>query len=144
MRFALKNAFDLLLVRDHHEISLLISSDFKRINYPLWNHQTTYSFLMISGGWKLINSLNIKTEIWRRSVSGQTASLLDWFNPFVPKVTFLDPLKTLENLTVFWCFQGVEKGCIGNKWVKVLYLEYFTQENTFTRCNPECMVYLFI
>ena len=23
-----------------------------------------------------------------------------------------------EPLTVFWCFQGVEKGCIGNKWVK--------------------------
>ena len=28
------------------------------------------------------------------------------------------PLKTLENLTVFWCFQGVDKGCIGNEWVK--------------------------
>ena len=23
-------------------------------------------------------------------------------------------------LTVFWCFQGVEKGCIGNKWVNDL------------------------
>ena len=21
-------------------------------------------------------------------------------------------------LAVFWCFQGVEKGCIGNKWVE--------------------------
>ena len=31
---------------------------------------------------------------------------------------FLDSLKTSENLTVFWCFQGVEKGYIGNKWVK--------------------------
>ena len=29
---------------------------------------------------------------------------------------FLYPLKTLENLTVF-CFQGVEKGFMGNKWV---------------------------
>ena len=27
-------------------------------------------------------------------------------------------LKHLKNLTVFWCFQGVEKGCIGNGWVK--------------------------
>ena len=24
---------------------------------------------------------------------------------------------SLENLTDFWCFQGVEKGCIGSKWV---------------------------
>ena len=26
-------------------------------------------------------------------------------------------LKTSENYMVFWCFLGVEKGCIGNKWV---------------------------
>ena len=31
--------------------------------------------------------------------------------PFVPNAPFLYPLKT------FWCFQGVEKGCIGNEWV---------------------------
>ena len=28
---------------------------------------------------------------------------------------FLYPLKTSENLSVFWYFQGVEKGCAGNK-----------------------------
>ena len=39
-------------------------------------------------------------------------------NPFSPNVPFLYPLKTSENLNVFWYFQGVEKGCIGNKWVK--------------------------
>ena len=32
-------------------------------------------------------------------------------NPFVPNSPFLYRLKTSENLTVFWCFQGVEKGC---------------------------------
>ena len=42
-------------------------------------------------------------------------------NPFVPNVPFLYLLKTSENLTVFGCFQGVEKGCIGNKWVKLHY-----------------------
>ena len=42
-----------------------------------------------------------------------------FLNPFVPNATFFYPLKTSENLTVFWCFQGVEKGCIGNKWVTV-------------------------
>ena len=44
-------------------------------------------------------------------------------NPFVPSAPFLYPRKTLENLTVSRCFQGLEKGCIGNKWVK--FVEIF-------------------
>ena len=44
------------------------------------------------------------------------------FNPFVSNEPFLHSLKTLKNREVFWCFQGVEKGCIGNKWVKSLEL----------------------
>ena len=41
------------------------------------------------------------------------------FDPFVPNVQFLYSLKTSEKLTVFWYFQGLEKGCIGtNEWVK--------------------------
>ena len=36
----------------------------------------------------------------------------------IRKPSFLYPMKTLENLTVFWYFQGEEKGCIGNEWVK--------------------------
>ena len=40
------------------------------------------------------------------------------FNPSLPSAPFLYPIKT-ENLTVFRCFHGVEKGCIGEKWVKV-------------------------
>ena len=40
------------------------------------------------------------------------------FNPFVPNASFLYPLKTSENPTVFWCFQGLEKGYIGKEWVK--------------------------
>ena len=47
---------------------------------------------------------------WRRS---------DVFNLFVPNAPFLFPLKALENHEVSWCFQGVEKGCIENKWVNV-------------------------
>ena len=42
---------------------------------------------------------------------------LTYIKPFVPNATFLYPLKTSESLTVFWCFQWVEKGCIGNEWV---------------------------
>ena len=39
-------------------------------------------------------------------------------NPFVPYAPFLDPLKTSENRKVF-CFHVLEKGCIGNEWVKL-------------------------
>ena len=38
--------------------------------------------------------------------------------PSVPGVPLLYPLKTSGNLTVFWFFQWLEKGCIGNEWVK--------------------------
>ena len=31
------------------------------------------------------------------------------FNPFVPNLPFLYPLKTSENLTVSWCVQDVER-----------------------------------
>ena len=53
-------------------------------------------------------------------------------NEFVPNTPFLYPSKTSENRKVFWFFQGVEKECIGNKWVKytslllhTLYLTHF-------------------
>ena len=46
------------------------------------------------------------------------ANELYLFNLFVSNAPFLYPLKT-ENLTVFWCFQGIEKGCIEKKWVKM-------------------------
>ena len=36
----------------------------------------------------------------------------DVFNQFVPRAPFLYPLKTLENLNVFWCFQGVGEECL--------------------------------
>ena len=53
-------------------------------------------------------------------------------NPCVPIVLFLYPPKTSENRKVFWCFQGVEKGCIANEWVKVMkllerHLQLFTK-----------------
>ena len=35
-------------------------------------------------------------------------------NPFVPNAPFFCPLKTSENLTVFWCVQEAEKACTGN------------------------------
>ena len=43
--------------------------------------------------------------------------IMYWLNPFVPNAPFFYSLKTSENPKVFWCFQGVEKGCIGNEWL---------------------------
>ena len=72
-------------------------------------------------------------------------------NPFIPNASFLYPLKTAENRKYFWCFQGVQKECIGNEWVKVLWFSqahkylwiksklFFTIE-IYIRIN----VYLFI
>ena len=40
------------------------------------------------------------------------------FNPFDPNVPFLYSLKTSENRKIFWYFQGVEKGCTANEWIK--------------------------
>ena len=50
-----------------------------------------------------------------------------YINPFVPNAPFLYPLKISENLTVFWCFQEVEKGWMGNKWVN-------TKQASLTYC----------
>ena len=41
-----------------------------------------------------------------------------FINPFFPNASFLYPVKTSENRKVSWCFQGEEKECIGNEWVK--------------------------
>ena len=41
----------------------------------------------------------------------------DAFNPFVPNAPFLYP----RNRNVFWCFQEVEKRCIGSEWVKLMH-----------------------
>ena len=47
-----------------------------------------------------------------------TTKSLQFLNSFVPSALFLYPQKTSENPTVrFWCFQGLEKGCIGKKWI---------------------------
>ena len=42
--------------------------------------------------------------------------IMKTINPFVPNAPFLYPLKTSEIFMVL--FLGLEKGCIGNRWVK--------------------------
>ena len=51
-------------------------------------------------------------------------------NLYVPNVPFLYHLNILENRKVFWCFQGVEKGCTGNKWFKFYTFYYHVLSST--------------
>ena len=52
------------------------------------------------------------------------------FNTFVPNAPFLYPMKTPENRKVFLHFQGVEKGCIGNKRVSMYHHTLDKYHNT--------------
>ena len=89
--------------------------------------------IILVEGWKVESSTAHWTLIpldllCRKKAFDLTASLYNaivlhlLINSFVPNPPFLYPLKTSENRKVFWCFQGVEKGCIENKWVKRLAL----------------------
>ena len=79
------------------------------------------------------NILNIFDQLWQKQLpevfyknlskfTGKhllplaldTQFLLPRLNPFVPNAPFLYPLKISEIRKVFWCFQGVEKGCINS------------------------------
>ena len=51
-------------------------------------------------------------QIWGRPIS-----FCFRLSHLFPTLLCLLP-KTLENLAGFYCFQGVKKGCIGNKWIK--------------------------
>ena len=70
-------------------------------------------------------------------------------NPFVLNAPFLYSLRTSKNLKVFWCFQGIEKGCIGKRWVNTTWKsehrnEFFlrwsltcTHNLWLKKCEPE-------
>ena len=58
-------------------------------------------------------------------------------NLFIHNAPFLYLLKT-ENRKVFWCFQGVEKGCIGNECVNVDNRKSFPAYIIFRDLNGTC------
>ena len=93
---------------------------------PLWLHEIYYitdfkekvkvfdSFFLkqctlIENYSKLPANLRYATD---RHLSTVSFSAKVTFNQFTPNAPFLYPLKTSENLTIFWCFQWVQKGCI--------------------------------
>ena len=62
-----------------------------------------------------------RCKTWKNFVTTKKLNLhgfIGYINPFSPNAPFLYPLKTSENRKVFWCFQGVDKGCIGNECIK--------------------------
>ena len=69
--------------------------------------------------WKKLIMLNVFTLKWKKIKSSFFCKRHGHFKLFVPNAPFLYTLKT-KNLTVFWCFQGVENSCIENKWVNML------------------------
>ena len=64
-------------------------------------------------------------------------------NPFVSNAPFLYPLKTSENLTVFWCFQGLEKGCIWKERVKLLIHWFLDAQKMYLELSQTYMMELF-
>ena len=54
---------------------------------------------------------------------------MEYVNLFVPNAPLLYPLKTSQNLTVFWRFQGVEKRSIGNEWVSDMIIEMLASDD---------------
>ena len=83
------------------------------------------SHLVLTGHSDVVMGVIItnRDDIYEKFKFLQNGELIQ-INPFVPNIHFLYPLKTSENLTVSCCFQGVDKGCIRNKWVnlKKIYL----------------------
>ena len=67
--------------------------------------------------WKKIFVLNF---VWISMAYdfNRIVSKIFMLNPFVPNPPFFYPQRISKNLTVFWSFQGVEKGCIENERVK--------------------------
>ena len=73
----------------------------------------------------------------RFHISIYNRSIYD-FDPFVPNSLFLYSLKTSENRKVFWCFQGVKKGCIGSKWVNIDSVPMFHFTSIFSSIGKYC------
>ena len=97
------------------------STDFrsKSTGFPVMKH-STYVELSLTCSPRIQYNKKILSSYF----SARIWQLIKWwviFNPFVPNGLFLYPLKTSENRKIFWCFPGVEKGFVGNKWVNTYF-----------------------
>ena len=60
---------------------------------------------------------SIWSPYWMKSLFASSLPHNVTLTHLFPMHPFSTPFST--HLTVFWCFQGVENGCIGNNWVKL-------------------------
>ena len=75
----------------------------------LWPSQTFMTKSSIIDAWE--------SPKYASEMQMQSLQWLDNWPIFSQGTLSLLLLKILENCKVFWCFQGVEKGCMGNKWI---------------------------
>ena len=83
--------------------------------------QRVFKYIGFQLPWRWENYYHITISIWLLSTTILIFITQILINPFAPNTPFLYPLKTSENLTVFWSFQGVEKECIGDTWAHSNY-----------------------
>ena len=81
-------------------------------------------FVTLFSSLHLLESRRLLGRVW---VKEYLKNLLTNSFPMHP---FLTPQNTSENRKVFWSFQAVEKGCIGNWWVN---FSFFTEYYYFSR-----------
>ena len=90
------------------QVNQVVNKDLKDLNLVLaiWHFQLPYS---IKNGWCWKSLIRMLLKLWKR------------------QLTHLFPIHPLSVYRkVFWYFQGVEKGCIGNKWVNLVLICSFT------------------
>ena len=123
-KFLIKHASKAKQVQEFNVISFSNIYIFMSVHLQFWPHTRLAWFKYVSN---LIKYIVLKVRPVRKAPTLCGSALVP-FNPFVPSAVFLCTLKTLENRTIFWCFQGVEKGCIGNelefycKIINILFL----------------------
>ena len=78
---------------------------------------------------KDINDLNESMEFFQSAYNDKLKNLGGEVQKPEEEINVIRE-KTSEKLTVFWCFQGVEKGCIGNKWVIEAINPFYPDKNS--------------
>ena len=94
-----------------------------KVRWMKINHLTLQIFSQAEKFDKMSNIT--RYQIWHKLLYQKNSIL----NPFVPTTPFLYPLKTSENLTVFWCFQWVEKEWLGTNGL--IPLNVYSRLTTF-------------
>ena len=82
----------------------------------------TVTFLEIFFADVGLTNLKITEMCWGVADAQMSRNSVRRINPFAPNVLFLSPL------SVFWCFQGLEKKCISNdcvNWTSKCVQDYF-------------------